>query len=240
MKITVLRTLIVLGVMMTAGNVNAQESPSAFNVMDLFYQGRANNCASIALIKAAMFRYGYNEMFTVEKDNEKYKIVLRDGTKLTVTEDELVLAKRVARFEINNESPLTQPQREDVMFHAYLAYAAIAKFIEENGYWGCENEDGSSLHLTRIRRYEDALRFITKTSYCTDNAHRLLGLKIIGNRVSRFEPDNKLIEPGIILYSSGHAVAVHESKIDCRGDWVLLNGSAEACHQFFEWYVRLE
>jgi hypothetical protein len=235
MKTSAIKTIVALSMaIFCAGNLTiAQETLPAFSTIDLFYQGGANNCASIALIKAAMHKYGRDKIFTVEKGNNKYKLILRDGTKLTISDEELALAKSSAKFLLNSKTTLEKPQQDDVMFHAYLAYAAIAKYIEEKGYWGCEEEDGSSLHLGRIKKFTKALKFITRTSYCTDNAHRLLGLRIANNRVSKLNPRTKLMEQGIILYSTGHAVAMYNNLIDCRGEWKAVSEEGRGCDNLF-------
>lgn len=206
-----------------------------------FSQGRANNCASIALMKASMLKYGYKYIFEFEKTGNTgniYKIRLKDNTRLTITEQERQLAIKHARFNILTGSAEFELEKEEVLFYVYLTYAVIAKFIEKNGYWGCVNEGGSeSYHYTRIKSYSEALRFISRTSYCTDNAYRLLGLKIKG-KIEDYKDPKMKFEKGTLLYSDGHAVVAYGAELDCYGTWE--KAAAEACDNYFEWYYILK
>jgi len=71
----------------------------SFEVVNSFYQGKANNCASIALIKAAMDKYGYKNVYQLKKERDQYVIVLRDNTELTISQEEFDLAKETSKFE---------------------------------------------------------------------------------------------------------------------------------------------
>lgn len=104
-----------------------------FNILKSFYQGSANNCASVALIKAGMHRYGYNKMFTYSKEDGKFKVTLQDGIKLIINEQEFLQAKSLSKFEINEDPQLLGSYKDSILFYAYLAYASIAKNIEKNG-----------------------------------------------------------------------------------------------------------
>lgn len=202
-------------------------------VISSFYQNGGSNCASIALIKAAMSQYGYNKIFEFKHEGGKYKVTLRNNQKLTVTDEELALAKTKAQFGTEN----TTPQTEDILLHAYLAYACIAKYIAVHGYWGCV-EDGNT-HYLPMYKFEKALRFITKTSYCTDNAYRLLGFSVAGNEVKDFNPAVALPEKGVLLYSLDHAVVVYKGQLDCYGNWLKLS-DGKLCNQEFKWYLQLQ
>ena len=206
-------------------------------VVSCFSQGAANNCASIALIKAAMLKYGYTNMFESKKERNTYKVKLKDGTKLEVTEEELTLARdEYAKFEIT-KTPEVSSAQDNVLFYAYLAYAVIAKSIVQNGYWGCG--DSNAPHYTQIKKYNEALTFISRTSFCTDNCHKLLGYKIKGDKIYDFNSVSQLDEKGIILYSMAHAVVVFNKQIDCHGEWEKATTS-KVCSNKFKWYIKLD
>ena len=213
---------------------SAQE-PSNFEVISTFNQNDANNCASVALIKAAMYKFGYKNMFTELHDQGSYQITLKDGKKLTVSDAELTQAKDQSRFEVKNVLP--NAQRDEVMHYAYLAYACIAKFIEKNGYWDCEERQGA--HISPNFDYAKALRFISRKSYCTDYCYRLLGFKIDQDKIFDFTNPVQLVQPGTILYSEQHAVAAYNDLIDCHGDWISAD-IGKSCYNFFEWYIILK
>lgn len=211
---------------------------SDFEVVNLFYQGKANNCASIALIKAAMSKYGYKNIFQVTKNDNKYSIKLKDNTELTISKDEYDLAKKYSKFEIN-ETQLSSTEKEEVLYYAYLSYAVIAKYIEKNGFWGCVDNNGNSFHYRKTKSYEESLNFITRTSICTDNCYRLLGLKIKDGKVQNYTGTENMNNTGIILYSWQHAVATYNSKLDCHGTWQDI-GTQKICGNKFEFYIELE
>jgi hypothetical protein len=125
------------------------------------------------------------------------------------------------------------------LFYAYLSYAVIAKYIEKNGFWGCVDDAGNSFHFKRSRSYKASLSFITSTSICTDNCHRLLGLKIKDSEVKIYTGNENLNERGIILYSWKHAVVVYNGKLDCHGEWIGIS-SEKVCANNFEFYIVLE
>jgi len=77
-------------------------SQSDFNILSSFCQGSANNCASVALIKAAMYKYGYNQIFSYQRKDNNYNMLLRDGIKLTISQDELNSAKNYSNFDTTN------------------------------------------------------------------------------------------------------------------------------------------
>ena len=186
-----------------------------------------------------MYKYGYKNIFDYQKQEDKYKITLKDGTNLTISEDELKSANRYSNFDTTDSYKLLGVDKDSVLFYACLSYACIAKNIEENGYWGCSDADGNSSHQKRIKGFENALTFITRTSYCTDNCHRLLGLRIKENKIYDYDGSSGLNDKGTILYSWGHAVAVYNNQLDCHGEWLPVLVS-KVCYNRFKWYIILE
>jgi len=129
--------------------------------------------------------------------------------------------------------------KDSVLLYAYLSYACIAKNLSENGYWSCSDLQGNSSHIRRIKGFQNALIFITKTSYCTDNCYRLLGLKIKDNKIYDYDGSISLNDKGTILYSWGHAVAVYNNQLDCHGDWLPVSAN-KVCYNHFKWYITLQ
>lgn len=227
--------LVLIGILI--GQISFCQSDRDFLVVSTFWQGGANNCASVALIKAAMLKFGYRDMFTLERTGNNYNIVLKDGAKLTISETERLLAKnKYAKFKTEEISSLGT-ERDTVLFYAYLAYAAIAKNIVRNGYWGCVEQ--GSRHLTDYTNYEDALKFISRTSFCTDYCYRLLGFKSKENKIFDFKKPEDINQRGVILYSWPHAVVAYNNRIDCHGTWMPVT-THEMCNNKFEWYILLE
>ncbi len=224
-----------LAALVLSVNTLSAQTDYTYKVISSFYQQDASNCASIALIKAAMSKYGHKNMFTWRMANGHYKIELHNGIKLSITNDELEQASQMAGFGTADVEQL--PEADSVLFYAHLSYACSAKFIETKGYWGCE-DDGSP-HFSAMLSYKKALRFISKTSFCTDNAYRLLGLSVVGGKCKDFSSTNPLPDSGILLYSNGHAVTAYKNQLDCYGDWLPIE-AGKICHQKFKWYLELD
>lgn len=83
-----------------------------------FYQLAEGNCVTISAIKAAMMRFGHNPYGiykTIEATDSGYRIVMRDGFKLHITDDELKQAKAGAHFGTDRPN--------DVLVNAQFLYA---------------------------------------------------------------------------------------------------------------------
>ncbi len=226
-----MKKLIIIMLLLIAVSAKCQTDNNT--IVRSFHQGAANNCASIAIIKAAMLRFGYDKMYTYKKQGSTYQITLRDGTILNVTESEYAEAKKAAKFILEGSEADVESSG---LFYAYLSYSIIAKYIQNNGYWGCDEEGNP--HFPPKKDYKHALDFITNTSFCTDNCYRLLGLKIKGSKIYDYTSDISLRDKGTIIYSQHHAVVVDNSKLDCFGNW--LDVAPEVCGQLFKWYIILD
>lgn len=205
-------------------------------ILSSFSQGEANNCASVALIKAAMLKYGYKNMFALVRHETSYEVTLKNDTRFAITKQQLDSAIVYARFKTPDLLSLGA-EKDSVLFYAYIAYASIAKFVAINGYWGCE--EAGAPHRSNHNTYGDALDFISNTSFCTDYCYRLLGYKAKENKIYDFTKTEELLQPGTIVYSSGHAVAVYKDYIDCHGSWEPVT-TKSMCSNYFKWYIVLE
>lgn len=190
-------------------------------IINSFCQGAANNCASVALIKAAMNKYGYKNIFKLNQGADGNNITLKDQTQLPINTDEYNLAKRYAKFRTGGFSSELGAEKDSVLFYAYLSYACIAKFIQIKGYWGCEGKNGEPGPFEGAKsNFLEALKFITNTSICTDYCYRLLGFPTVENKIFDYDPKIGLNVPGTILYSWVHAVPVYNDQVDCHGRWL--------------------
>lgn len=69
--------------------------------LQAFAQGKANNCISVALIKAAVQRYGVGQVFDTLRpasEPQQVRVTLRDHTELVLTDQERRQAAGWARF----------------------------------------------------------------------------------------------------------------------------------------------
>ncbi|MBB6330862.1 hypothetical protein HNP24_001812 [Chryseobacterium sediminis] len=90
------------------------------DLIQSFWQQGANNCASIALIKAAIGTFGLNNIFQLEESPDKFVASLRDGTKVSFCRADLVLSKKVGSFQ---KSRNASAEKE-------LLYTAIREYEE--------------------------------------------------------------------------------------------------------------
>jgi len=191
----------------------------------------------VALIKAAMLEYGFNNVVTFSIKDKQYKIKYRNGEKLTLTENERIQAVDHADFKINDS--IKYANKDSVIFYAYLYYACLAKYIEKNGYWDCEYQNGETYKFRPIKDFKRSLTFISRTSYCTDNSYRLLGLSIRTNRVQYFNANTQPPEVGAILYSPRHTVVAFNNQLDCFGGWEIVT-TRRICGNEFQWFIELQ
>ncbi len=103
-------------------------SSKAQHILGSFAQGGAGNCASISVIKLALYEYGFDGTFSqVGSDAGPFR--LRDGTDVVVTDADVRTVAEIAAFE-------TPPLDADLEEQAYRMLAVMAKHkCKENG--GC-------------------------------------------------------------------------------------------------------
>ncbi|KTC44025.1 hypothetical protein AO262_32885 [Pseudomonas fluorescens ABAC62] len=111
------------------------------NIWSGFRQGPDGNCMTVSAIKAAMYRFGQSptDIFQqVTKVSEGYRVVMRDGFALTLTDRELIEGTRGSRFKGDDPGMLKD---------AHFLFAVSAKRAQ------MENND-----RTASRSYQAAVR----------------------------------------------------------------------------------
>jgi hypothetical protein len=89
------------------------------NLITSWRQGREGNCASVAVIKAAMHKWG-NKVFADQKlaSDGGFDVRMRDGKQIHVSPQELAAARRMSHF-VGRDSKAFD--------YANLVYASMAK-----------------------------------------------------------------------------------------------------------------
>ncbi|MEW5821036.1 MAG: hypothetical protein AB1782_12665 [Cyanobacteriota bacterium] len=161
-----------------------------------WYQGRQENCSVVAVIKAVQARNG-DDIFRLCKKNLMgyYEITLKDGSELTINDEELNLIKKEAQFigPNNNEKE-----------KAYLAYAVIVKNSTIRG---------------DFNSFKSALNYFNSGAapdYCVD----MLGYL---NCMMFTEPMRGLNDI-IVAYSKNNAVCINNGFIIGMGDKLVFAG----------------
>lgn len=155
---------------------------------DDFSQTSAGNCASIAVIKAGMDKYG-DKMYQSKKPNSEggFDLVLQNGKNVSLSGADLALAQKEAKFKGNPES---QGYKDGV-----LAYAAIAK--------GKAAAKGES--------YGTALASLGNGEFIPNVSH-YLGMKV--NKVDAAEASHA---NSAIKTDAGHALSLDHGATDVFG-----------------------
>lgn len=76
----------------------SQDSQSFGDQVSAWRQGAEGNCSTVAAIKAAMDRYDNKVFDDVQRTEDGYNIVMQDGYKMKLSDQELAAAKQASNF----------------------------------------------------------------------------------------------------------------------------------------------
>jgi hypothetical protein len=159
-----------------------------------FKQGGAGNCVSVAAIKAAMTKFGPDNVFkSVSRSGNGYDITMRDGVKVRVSDAELSTASRQSR--ISGRNP-------ELVRKANLMYAVMAKRAQRDGNDGLKNMS-----------FERACRSLNDGESYLEGP-RWLGLK---DHMRKINPDHIDRYSAAVGASSRHAVFASGGYVDHYG-----------------------
>lgn len=161
-----------------------QEGTFGDELFTAFDQGSRGNCASIAVVKAAMDRFGNDVFQNVERSPDGgYRVTMQDGYVVELTREELDAAAQASDF--TGRDP-------EACAYATLCFAAMAKRAQMTGHDGADT-------------YAEALWSLT-TGEQTAQVPELLGLQDHVRRISRDEVGD--YSSGVVGYGNGHAVYI--------------------------------
>ncbi len=87
--------ILLLAIIFSYNKVLAQNDELIFNS---FKQGERFNCASVALIKAAIYKYGLGKVIKYQKNTDGIHVQLKNGQELDLSDKELSAASSAAGF----------------------------------------------------------------------------------------------------------------------------------------------
>jgi hypothetical protein len=190
-----------------------------------FYQGKdleslgAGNCASLALIKAAMFTFGFN-VFACEKTLDNYHVTLKNGVTLGFTESELLYASRESSFVLGAyENASEKEVLEKLRSYAYLCFTVICKMAQKNG-------DFSN----RFQKFVIPETFELAVEIMNDGTgspevYELLGLENNVSPAYRTNLVSKIKEPiGMVMWTVAHAMYANNGYFDLYGKKLKFKG----------------
>ncbi len=109
--------------------------------------GTVGNCASIALIKAAIEVFGMDNIFQMVEAGNTYRITFKNGKQVSFTDQELARSIEVAGLVLNVDAAAKIELYTSIYNFANIALCAMAKRVMEIG------ESGAG-----IGNFESALR----------------------------------------------------------------------------------
>ncbi len=175
----------------------AQGVPDS-RIFSTFRQGERGNCASVALIKAAMNVYGIGNVFQEERIADTlWRITTKNNSQYYLSSRELRMAATSADFRLEDSNEL------ELYRYAVRCYAVMGKVREDLD----QSED--------IKNYADALEALEAGAY-TPTVFRYLGLENKINAMYKWESTaNKC---GVVAWRSKHAVFACYGYMDNHGD----------------------
>jgi hypothetical protein len=187
-------------------------------LFNAFYQGKdeesvgAGNCASIAIIKAAMYTFGY-DVIGFEKELSIYHVTLKNGEKISFNENELLYAKQESSFIIGKHSNETEKKQfSEILDYAHLCFTTICKMAQHNG-------DFSNRYSKFIipENFELAVEIINDGTF-TPHVYEFLGLEDNASATYRANLRKKVKQSyGMVLWTKSHAMYASEGYFDLYG-----------------------
>jgi hypothetical protein len=173
-----------------------------------FGQSKEGNCASVAVIKAALDKYDGKVFQSVSKTANGYDVTQQDGKKLTISKDELKTAAKFADFK-------GKPNEAKSL--AVLCFATIAKRGSQEG----------------MGSFDQALKKLD-SGFDPKKAAQLLGL---GNKIKEVDPKTAANQDGAVAWNNVHAVYEDHGKTDSYGTAKTADGTDTRGHQLTNAFV---
>lgn len=179
----------------SANNSGANKSKYD-QIFGQFGQTKEGNCASVAVIKAALDKYDGKIFQSATKTGNGYDVVQQDGKKLSISKDELKTAAKFANFK-------GKPNEAKSL--AVLSFATIAKRGSQEG----------------MGSFEQALKKLD-SGFDPKRAAQLLGL---GNKIKEIDPKSAAQHDGAVAWNNVHAVYEDNGKTDSYGTAKAADGT---------------
>lgn len=178
-------------------------------IMESFWQHpEGYNCATVAMIKVAMLRYGPGNVFKCRKTKHAYHIALRDHRKLTIYKDEVKKFNWGNGFHFSNYKVKEKLKAVSILKEqVQLSYAIMIKYLNRFGF------EGERYSIKDAKEYLQ-YGFGEDDPFNTDHLYRFLGIKMASEKVIDLKEKHLkaiLTKKAVMLYSYKHVVAV------CRG-----------------------
>lgn len=229
--------ILLLIIIFSCNSVMAQNEELIFTS---FHQGPKDNCASVALLKAAVYKYGLGKVISYKHISNGIHVLLKSKQEFNLSNSEISIAKKASGFIKTNNRFSSKTIENHIIEYADTLYAVEAKYISIYGYSGCDKDPLDRKYNT----FKLAIDLISNNGVCTDNVYKYLGLSIKGDINDYDKNVNFKLLKGTILYSatSNHAIAVFENSGDDYGELVLIKTRMKVNNNNFkpEYFLSLE
>lgn len=185
-----------------------------FFILESFWQDpKGYNCATVAIIKAAVMKYGIGRVFKTETRISYMIITLRNGKALIVTNEELKRINKENDFRFSRYSEYKKKKDlKRLKDYVCLCFAIMVKYLKEYGF----NYEDYTI--------EEAIETLL-AGFNTDYINELLGLAKMRNTVEELNKNNlELLKKKsvAILYSYAHVVVVCNGYFDDYGTPLII------------------
>ncbi|MBS2033804.1 hypothetical protein JST97_02400 [bacterium] len=180
-----------------SASANSSGNKSKYDqIFGQFGQSKEGNCASVAVIKAALDKYDGKVFQSVSKTANGYDVTQQDGKKVSISKDELKTAAKFADFK-------GKPNEAKSL--AVLCFATIAKRGSQEG----------------MGSFDQALKKLD-SGFDPKKAAQLLGL---GNKIKEIDPKTAASQDGAVAWNNVHAVYEDNGKTDSYGTAKVADGT---------------
>jgi len=183
-----------------------------------FYQGKdedyqgAGNCASIAVIKAAIYTFGF-DVFDYTIENDTYFVKLKNNDKITFTKQELGYASKESSFIQGKAVDKEETQAfKKIQEYAHICFTVICKMAQIHG-------DFSQRFSKFIipETFEIAVETINDGAF-TPEVYEFLGLEDYVTPVIRIRIRKRIrSKRGMVVWTGSHAMFAAGGYIDVYG-----------------------
>lgn len=184
-----------------------------------FYQGKneenagAGNCASIALIKAAINTFSFN-VFDLEDNGDTKIVTLKNGEQVSFDKSELILTSKNSSFILGNaKDELEIDLFPKLLDYAHICFVVMCKMIMKFGDYNKRLDE--FIYPDNIELALETLNDGTNTP----NVYELLGLENHVSPVIRYRNLRKIVnqQPSCVAWSGAHTVFASNGYYDRYG-----------------------
>lgn len=176
-------------------------------IIESFTQSEAN-CAAIALIKAAIIKYGINNVFKKRRANGQWIITLKDKQIIVLNDADINRINKYNKIGFRRYRNRAVTANARLKEYVRLCFAVMVRVLQLNGYEGNEFTESGAIEL------------LAREGMNTDHLHTLLGLQRKKKQAWKLSPAHLRLfrhKTGVLLYSDRHIAVLSKEYYDDFG-----------------------